>query len=48
VDWVITPDGPKLLEVNGKAGLEIQNIAGVPLQKVLDKISDLEISTPQK
>jgi len=48
VDWVITPDGPKLLEVNGKAGLEIQNISGVPLQKVLDKISDLEISTPQK
>lgn len=48
VDWVITPDGPKLLEVNGKAGLEIQNIIGMPLQRSLDKITDLDISTPQK
>lgn len=48
VDWVITPDGPKLLEVNGKAWLEIQNIVGIPLQRSLDKITDLDISTPQK
>jgi len=48
LDWVITANGPQLLEVNGKAWLEIQNVAGLPLQKVLDKISDLEIATPQK
>ena len=48
VDRVVTPDGPKLLEVNGKAWLEIQNITGVALQKVLDKIWDLDIPTPQK
>ncbi len=48
LDWVITADGPKLLEVNGKAWLEIQNIAGIPLQKILYKISDLDITTPQK
>lgn len=48
VDWVITADGPKLLEVNGKAWLEIQNIIGMPLQRSLDKITDLDISTPQK
>jgi len=48
VDRVITSDGPKLLEVNGKAWLEIQNIVGIPLQRSLDKITDLDISTPQK
>ncbi len=48
LDWIITADGPKLLEVNGKAWLEIQNIVWLPLQKVLDKIGDLEIATPQK
>ena len=48
VDRVITADGPKLLEVNGKAWLEIQNIVGLPLQRSLDKITDLDISTPQK
>jgi hypothetical protein len=48
LDWVITANGPKLLEVNGKAWLEIQNIVWLPLQRVLDKITDLEISTPQK
>jgi hypothetical protein len=48
IDWVITSNGPKLLEVNGKAGLEIQNIIGIPLQRSLDKITDLDISTPQK
>jgi len=48
VDWVITEDWPKLLEVNWKAGLEIQNISLLPLQRVLSKIIDLDIATPQK
>ncbi len=48
IDWVITEAGPQLLEVNGKAGLAIQNISMVPLQKVLSKIIDLKITTPQK
>jgi len=48
IDWVITESGPQLLEVNGKAGLAIQNISMVPLQKVLSKIIDLRITTPQK
>ena len=48
IDWVITPQWPKLLEINGKAWLEIQNITGIPLEKSLDKITDLHIPTPEK
>ena len=48
LDWVITDDGPKLLEINARAGLELQNITWVKLAKVLDKISDLKIKYPEK
>ena len=48
LDWVITRDGPKLLEVNGKAWLEIQNITLTPLQRLLHKIYDLDITNPTK
>lgn len=48
VDWVITGQKPMLLEVNGKAWLEIQNIAQVPLQNTLARIDDLDIRTPDK
>lgn len=48
LDWVITDDGPKLLEINARAGLELQNITWVKLANVLDKISDLKIKYPEK
>ena len=48
LDWVITDDGPKLLEINARAGLELQNITWIKLAKVLDKISDLKIKYPEK
>ncbi|HKL43665.1 MAG TPA: tyrosine/phenylalanine carboxypeptidase domain-containing protein [Candidatus Absconditabacterales bacterium] len=48
LDWVITEDGPKLLEINARAGLEVQNISGMKLKNTLNKISDLKISDPEK
>lgn len=48
LDWVITDDGPKLLEINARAGLELQNITWVKLANVLNKISDLKIKYPEK
>jgi phosphoribosylamine-glycine ligase len=48
LDRVITEDGPKLLEINARAGLEVQNISDTRLQKILNKIEDLQIQDPQK
>lgn len=48
LDWVITKDGPKLLEINARAGLEIQNVNLVPLASRLKKIEDIKITTPEK
>jgi hypothetical protein len=48
LDWVITEDGPKLLEINARAGLEVQKISDVRLKNVLHKIEDLNIQDPQK
>jgi len=48
IDRVITNQWPKLLEINGKSGLEIQNVTGVPLQKTLDRISWLVIPSPER
>lgn len=48
IDWVITKDGPKVLELNGKSGMEIQNVNGVWLEQSLQKIIDLDITTPKK
>ncbi len=48
LDWVITDDGPKLLEINARAGLELQNITWIKLAKILEKISDLKIKYPEK
>jgi len=48
VDWVITEEGPKLLEVNGRVGIEIQNITQKPLAKIMEKIHDIKIKTPEK
>lgn len=48
LDWVITEDGPKLLEINARAGLEVQKISDVRLKNVLHKIEDLHIQEPQK
>ncbi|USN54431.1 MAG: hypothetical protein H6765_07870 [Candidatus Peribacteria bacterium] len=48
MDWVITDDGPKLLEINARAGLKIQNVLGIPLRQRLEKISDIKVSSPEK
>lgn len=48
LDWVVTKNGPKLLEINARAGLEIQNVNLVPLAKRLEQIDDLVIKTPEK
>ncbi len=48
VDWVITEEEPKLLEVNGRVGIEIQNITQKPLAKIMEKIHDIKIKTPEK
>ncbi|GHV21275.1 hypothetical protein FACS189428_1440 [Clostridia bacterium] len=48
LDRVITEDGPKLLEINARAGLEVQKISDIRLKNILHKIEDLEIQDPQK
>lgn len=48
LDWVITKNGPKLLEINARAGLEIQNVNLVPLAKRLEQVDDLRIRSPEK
>jgi hypothetical protein len=45
---VITNDGPKLLEINARAGLEVQKVTDTRLARTLDKISDLKINDPEK
>ncbi len=48
LDWVVTQNGPKLLEINARAGLEIQNVNNVPLAKRLEQVDDIKITTPEK
>ena len=48
LDWVITKNGPKLLEINARAGLEIQNVNLVPLAARLAQVETLKIHSPEK
>ncbi len=48
LDWVITPTGPKLLELNARAGLEVQNVNGIPLRSRLRQVENLGITDPVK
>lgn len=48
MDWVVTNRGPKILEINARAGLEIQNITGKSLLTIMRKIEDIEVTTPNK
>ncbi len=48
LDRVLTPQWPKILEINARAWIEIQNITLKPLESILSKIEDLNISTPEK
>ncbi len=43
LDWVVSPDGPKLLEINARAGLEIQNVTGIPLRARMQRIQNMKI-----
>jgi len=45
---VITEDGPKLLEINARAGLEVQKISDIRLKNILRKVEDLHVQEPQK
>lgn len=42
LDWVITESWPKILEINARAGLEIQNVCILPLKNRLNKLRDLK------
>lgn len=48
LDRVITNEGPKLLEINARAWLEVQKVTNTPLEKILEKIEDLNIQDPEK
>lgn len=48
LDRVITNDGPKLLEINARAGLEVQKVTDTRLAKTLEKIADLKVTDPEK
>ena len=48
LDRVITDKGPKLLEINARAGLKIQLALQLPLRNRLEKVSDLTVSSPEK
>jgi alpha-L-glutamate ligase-like protein len=49
VDIVIDKDeGPMVLELNVRPGLEIQNANRMPLYKRLRRVEDLEVKTPEK
>lgn len=48
LDWVITKKWPKLLEINARAWLEIQNVNLVPLASRLKKVEDLKVLSPEK
>jgi hypothetical protein len=48
LDWVIGSQGPVLLEVNARPGLEIQNVTGIGLDALMSKVADLTVHTPRK
>jgi alpha-L-glutamate ligase-like protein len=48
LDWVITKNWPKLLEINARAGLEIQNVNLVPLAARLKQVETLKVLSPEK
>ncbi len=48
LDWVITDSGPKLLEMNARAGLEIQNVCGIRLLDRLRKVSGVAVEEPER
>jgi hypothetical protein len=48
LDRVITKNGPKLLELNARAGMEIQNVTLSGLEKRLQKINDIKVYTPEQ
>lgn len=48
LDWVITPSWPKLLEINARAWLEVQNASVLKLKNRLEKVSDIQVSDPEK
>lgn len=48
LDWVVTDSGPKLLEINARAGLEIQNACGIKLRTRLEKVAGIPVEEPEK
>lgn len=48
LDWVITNEWPKILEINARAWLEVQNVCALNMKTRLDKINWLKITEPEK
>lgn len=46
-DFVVTPSGVKVLEVNARPGLKIQVANKTPLKPRLKKVADLNIASPE-
>ncbi len=48
LDWTISKKWPNLIEINARAGMEIQLVNGEWLEKRLRKINDMKIASPSK
>jgi len=48
LDWVIAKSGPNLLEINARAGMEIQLVNWEWLENRLKKVEDMKITSPSK
>ncbi len=48
VDIAVTQTGIKVLELNARAGLALQIANRVPLKRRLNKVSDLQVPTPER
>lgn len=48
LDWVISEEGPKILEINSRSWLEVQNASLLPLRRRLEKIGNTKVKDPEK
>ncbi len=47
-DFAVTRSGPKVLEINARAGLKIQIANQIPLKDRLEKVTDLKVVSPEE
>jgi len=48
LDWTIAKNGPNLIEINARAGMEIQLVNWEGLETRLRKVEDLKVTSPSK